>query len=179
MKIIIDDDWLSNELKQLINTDILLNDNFPFYFYSSSIKDGKSDAFLSHVILRRPEERDWKDQWNSSYKETLIFIFSEFCKKHKIVNPDMLRCSVNFTYPNGHTKMETHEDHPYPHKQLIVYLNNPLDKKSCTVLMDKKEKKITNKIEPKQWRGVCFDSVPHYQFYPTKGHRIIIIYTFK
>jgi hypothetical protein len=60
-----------------------------------------------------------------------------------------------------------------------VYLNNPQDKDSKTIILNKKEDTVLKEIKPKQFRGVMFDSLPHYHIMPKKGERIVFVITFK
>ena len=64
--------------------------------------------------------------------------------------------------------------HEFEHKQLLVYLND-CDKTLCTVIEDE-GKKI--KIEPVKFKGACFESKPHYHFFPKQGIRVVLVITF-
>ena len=90
----------------------------------------------------------------------------------------MLRCNINLCFKTRNKTCLPQYDHNYPHKQLIIYLNDQIDKTSNTILLDE-NKKILHKITPKQYKGVCFDSCPHYFYFPKKDIRVALVYTFR
>ena len=63
-------------------------------------------------------------------------------------------------------------------KQLIIYLNQPQDTNSKTVVLDEDKETILKEIVPEQFKGVCFETKPHYLYYPRYGYRVICVYTF-
>ena len=77
---------------------------------------------------------------------------------------------------NGYEKSGTHIDHEYPHKQIIIYLNDA-DKKSKTCIVDEKDKVIKS-ISPEKYKGICFDAQRHFNYNPTTKHRLILVATF-
>ena len=100
-----------------------------------------------------------------------------FCQKHNIPINEIFRIAVNLTYNTGNVDSLTHVDHRFDHKQLIIYLNDPTDKGSNTVIVDDNNKTV-KEVSPKKYKGFCFDSSPHYLKYPKAGERIIAIFTF-
>lgn len=171
--------FLSIDSKKFLN-ETVMGDNFPYFFQTGSTIDDNYEM-LSHTILRRPEERNINEKFNSSFSDNFIKIFSEFIEKNnlkqKYPNIELLRMSVNLTFNNGTKHCPIHIDHNYPHFQLIVYLNDA-DNKSKTVILNEKNK-VIKKIIPKKFKGILFDNKKHYHFYPTKGIRSIIVYTFR
>jgi hypothetical protein len=165
-------DFLSNNSKSNIDS-IITNLNFPYYMSSSHNKNLEY-PYLSHIILKRPEERE-NENFNSPYANLFLNILNEFENKNKIKVNQLLRIAINLTFNFGKEKSFTHEDHEFKHRQLIVYLND-CDKDSKTVILNKN--KIIKKITPEKFKGVLFDSYPHYMIYPKKGYRIIAVYTF-
>jgi len=180
MFLIEDKNFLTKEQKDHID-DVVLGDNFPWFFHKISVHPNEysvpknNNSFLSHIVLRRPEERPEDEYFNSSESRFCVDVLNTFCKKNNIKYKEILRISYNLTFNNGSSKCDLHEDHTYPHKQLIVYLNN-CDKKLYTVIKNK-NKEI--KIEPNKFKGVCFESKPHYIFFPKKKERVVLIITFK
>lgn len=166
-----DDNFLSDLSKRYIRQ-CFLNVGFPYYYGDELIiNSGEHIPFLAHVIKKRDD-----DLINSDCYQDCVNMVTEFTVKHKIECTEILRMAVNFTYPNGFEKCPVHQDHPFPHKQLIIYLNNPKDKSAKTVILDKKER---YEIEPAQFRGICFENKPHFQYFPKEGERIILITTFR
>lgn len=172
------------EFKNIIsnkNISILLKEindqKFPFYLVQYKKLQPRS-PFLYHVVLKRPEHKKPHDtMWNSAYGDLFLQIFKDFCKKAKIYNTEIYRACLNLTFWTGEKQCGIHQDHNYPHRQLIIYLNNA-DPKSKTIIVNDKNK-IIKEIIPKKNKGVMFDNVPHYHIYPTFGYRLALIYTFK
>lgn len=159
---------------------VILTDMFPFYLKKeATFKD--SQQTMSHILLKRKEnplEKSMdKNRINSPHYDSMLNLALSFFKKFNIDVFEILRMSVNLTFNNGHKKCPIHVDHPYPHKQLIIYLNDA-DPSSKTVILNKKGK-ILKIITPKKYKGICFESLPHYLIYPKKGLRIILIVTFR
>ncbi len=154
----------------------ILNNNFP-YKYRTQCVPGDGNSFLVHNVLDRPEHRANAQSKQTPYLEDVCQILISFCRKNNIKLKEILRAAINFTYNNGKDKSPAHVDHDYPHKQLIVYLND-CDKKAHTVILDNNNK-ILKKIRPKKYKGVCFEALPHYAIFPKKGHRVIGVFTFR
>ena len=177
MKIIVDENFLSEKNKKFIEETVLSN-NFPFYLNNKTTRFD-DNKFFSHVIIKRPEERKENESlFNSPYANEFIDIFKSFIVKNKINTEEILRGSVNLTFRTFENKCSVHEDHAYPHKQLLIYLNNCKDKEAKTVLLNNVGK-IIHKITPEQYKGVCFDSCPHYMIFPKRDIRAVMIFTFR
>ena len=58
------------------------------------------------------------------------------------------------------------------HKQILIYLN---DSDGDTVFLNINKK--PKKINPKAFKIIVVDDKQHYQFFPTKGIRKVLIYT--
>ena len=172
MKVIENKNFLSKDSKNFINN-VILNSEFPLY-YSLSHYNTKY-YYLSHVVLKRPEQRN-HNQFNSEFYPQFIKILDEFRMKENIKIKELCRIAVNLTFNIGVKDSPKHVDHNFDHKQLIVYLND-CDKNSHTVLL--KNNKIYKKIIPEKYKGAYFGKCVHYQTYPKSGSRVAIIYTFK
>ena len=190
-----------NKLKQFKKD--ISDINFPFYLLptavnKASIKDKKgtwhtdkkllkssnkketyNDCVFEHCILVRKEDRKDNNPTgiNSSWSDFFIGIFQDFCEKEKIKKTELYRISVNLTYDNGYKQCKQHQDHPYDHRQLLIYLNDA-DPQSTTVILNDKNK-IIKKVIPQENTAVFFDNKPHYHVYPKKGYRMVVVYTFK
>lgn len=167
------ENFLSNKDKKFIDN-VILSNNFP-YKYRTQCVPGDGNSFMVHNALERPKKGE---RIQSNYFEQLGQILISFCRKNNIELNEILRTAVNLTFNNGSKQSPDHVDHDYPHKQLIVYFNDCKDKNSYTVILDK-NKKILKKVKPKQYKGVCFEALPHYAVFPKKGERIIGVYTFR
>lgn len=172
MKVIENKNFLSKDSKNFINNRIL-NSDFPLYYSKSH--HNSNDYCLSHVILKRPEERN-HNQFNSDFYPGFIKILNEFSIKENIEIKELCRIAVNLTFNIGVKNSPKHRDHDFDYKQIIVYLND-CDKNSHTVLL--KNNKIYKKIIPEKYKGVYFGNCIHYQTYPKSGSRVAAIFTFK
>jgi len=175
MKIIVDDNFMDKDNVAFVE-DIVLGYGFPFFHKTKILHDSKDyNGFFEHIILHVGG-----DKWNSQYHPFFESILHSFTEKHKIEYELIFRASVNLTYNNGvHEKCPVHVDHTFPHKQLLVYLNDVQDKESKTIILNKKKDTILKEIKPKQFRGVMFDALPHYHLMPKKGERMVFVITFK
>ena len=171
MKIIKDKDFLTDKHKHFIS-EFLLKSDFAYFIQPRSTFDDNY-IMMEHICLRRYDKH-----WNTANVEMYEGILNTFCQKHKIRCKKILRCSVNLTFNVGVEKSLVHRDHKDSHKQLLIYCNNPMDKESCTVILDKKRNPI-EKIKPIQYSAVSFGENHHYHYYPKKGHRVVLVYTFK
>ena len=171
-----DNNFLSNRSKEFIDHRLLGSD-FPMYYtnYAVNMADGAEN--FTHVVLRRKEERVRNEAVHPFY-QNFIKILDEFCNKNKISYREVLRICVNFNFPSGAKKSATHVDHEVNHNQLLVYLNNPMDKKSSTVLLDDNNKKV-KEIFPEKYKGVFFPKMPHYVNFPEKGGRFVLVFTMR
>ena len=167
--------FLSEESKDFINK-IVLGDNFPFHNQFTNC--APNEFFLSHTVLERTERRDPEKQWNSFYYKHFVKMCDEFFKQNEININKYFRMCVNFTFNNGLKRHVTHEDHNFPHKQLIIVLNDPSDSNAATVILAPDKKMELKRVKPLQYKGICFDSHPHYQIMPRFGYRIALIVTF-
>jgi hypothetical protein len=170
-----DENFLKDNHKEFINN-VILTDKFPFYWNSSAVKDDDL-GFLVHNILIRPESRIKGDNGiNSSAYDIFCEMLNCFTKKHNINFNEVLRISVNLTMNVGLEKSKIHKDHNFPHKQLLIYLND-FEGGSTVILNDDKTVfKITN---PKKFLGVCFGQRDHYANLPKKGRRLVAVFTFR
>jgi hypothetical protein len=167
--------FLTLENKEFINK-VVLSDIFPFYL--SKVDNSVKDEMLTHVVLRRPEERQNENEgFNSDYAQATINILENALKKAKLKPyKKLLRICYNFTFNNSSEKCPIHNDHQYNHKQFLMYLNNPIDKEATTVIL--KDKKIYKNTCPEQYKAVIFDNLEHYFYYPKEGSRIVLVITF-
>lgn len=174
------DNFMTEGQKHFINTK-MLDGNFPFYLMPWSVSKPNKDnnPYLTHIILNRPEERPEGEMFNSEYHKIMFSILESFCFKNDIKINELLRSTINLTFKVSDDKCIIHRDHDYDHKQLLVYLNDPIDTESKTVILDDDEKTILKEIKPKQFTGVCFENKPHYHYYPKQGYRIVAVYTFR
>ena len=115
---------------------------------------------------------------NDDYFNFFTSCFMMFCSKHDIKVNEILRSAVNCCYNNGYVGTDIHSDHEFEHKQFLLYLNDPEDKETPTIVYNKEETEILKKIYPKKYKGAWFDGLPHTFNYPKKGLRWVAVFTF-
>ena len=171
-----DKDFLSKDQKKTI--DYLVEDQqIPFYLsHVAAEKNDKCVNFRHQVIARADKDAQLPGIENSELVDFTRGLLSTFCTKHKIKYKLIYRASINVTMPNNVVyKVGKHKDHLFPHKQLLIYLNNSYD--GDTVILDYKDKKYKI-VSPKIYKGIMFSSTNHYHYLPTQGTRVVMIITF-
>jgi hypothetical protein len=169
MNLLIEDkNFLSSIEKHYINTEIINNDSFPFYWNENQVNNDNL-PFLFHLIKSRNN-----DLINSNTFYFFEQILNNFCKKYNIKYNKILRACINLTFLNKKNIGTIHKDHEFPHKQLIIYLNNS---DGNTYLYDE-NKKLVKKIIYKQYKIICFDNCFHAAGFPKSKRRLICVITF-
>lgn len=159
--------------------------NFSWYWNSESVpKDPKNNSlehisipFLSHGIIVRPKddsEYSIFPKINSQYSDIFNVILDQIFDCNQIDFNCVLRINVNLTIPLvGVEKTRSHVDHNFPHKNLLIYLNNS---DGDTILCDDEEK-VLDTSSPIEDKVILFEG-KHYHYLPSKGRRIVIVCTF-
>tara|TARA_B110000285_G_C14729660_1_gene425846 strand:+ start:48 stop:572 length:525 start_codon:yes stop_codon:yes gene_type:complete len=173
---IVDKNFLSDKSIDFIENYIMTN-NFPFYMQYEAVS-GDNIKNMCHVVLPRVEERAEMYVKHPHHK-SFVNILDDFCIKNLINYDEIYRIAINLTYHNGISdKSPTHCDHKFEHNQLLVYLNDPLDKKASTVLLNDNDE-VYNEIYPEKYKGLFFSKMSHYLKFPKIGERYILVITFR
>jgi hypothetical protein len=143
---------------------------------------------MGHTLIFRPEDRVNNQIYNSVHAEVFEDMLITFCNKNQVEYNETLRGSINLTFNNGQGECFPHIDEVGYYKLLLIYLNDPADKESHTVILgmdtplgvpdDGKQQQL-KRIVPEKYKGVCFENQPHYQVYPRFGERIVGVFTFR
>jgi|TARA_R110000803_G_scaffold45045_1_gene95109 hypothetical protein len=166
--------FITNEDQSLISKEVF-NNYFPWFTQTTSwTRQGNeiNDSLLTHILLRRPEERNKNEYYCSPIFESIEKIIHRYTN-HK----EIFRMCFNFTYDNGHEKTGIHKDHKYDYKQFILYLTDNF-KKGETVILNKNKRTI-KKIKPIKNKYVMFGANYHYNYFPKKGTRVVLIATYR
>ena len=161
---------------------VVLNKDFPYFinYYDNREKidlSSTNNIFLSHTVQIRLEDCNLKEAINSPYYDATLDILNSFCKSINQKVNFFTRINYNLTFNNGKIKSHIHKDHDgFDHKQIIIYLND-CDKEATTCIVDNKNK-LLKEITPEKYKGICFNSLKHYQKFPKIGHRVILVATF-
>lgn len=163
-----DKNFLSTIEKDYINKEIINNKSFPFYWNEHQVSEDNF-PFLSHVLKARNS-----DFINSNVFSFFKTILDNFCIKNNIKYNKILRACINLTFLNKKNIGTIHKDHEFPHKQLIIYLN---DSDGNTYLYND-NKELVKEIIYEQYKIVCFDNCFHSAGFPKSKRRLICIITF-
>jgi len=139
MAIQVIDDFLDKEVFNNIKN-ILLGDNFPWYYNDFMTRDPDNKFYFTHTFYREPGVvSDWFNMW-------LPVIRKLECKS-------IIRIKANnYCWIHKAEQNEFHSDYPFKHKGCLLYINN---NNGPTYFKNKK-------VEAKANRVVLFDpSVPH------------------
>lgn len=162
-----DNNFLTLEQKQTIENLFFGNLTVPYYLSLAAVKPNDGGFHFIHQIKHR-ETGEW-----SGLKNLAIDILNSFCKKNNITYNNIFRCAVNITFNNGSVyKCPIHFDHKFNHNQLLIYLNDAV---GDTVILDDDKNVI---ISPEKFKGIYFDNKQHYHYFPIKGIRVVMVFTF-
>jgi hypothetical protein len=173
MKILEDNNFLSDWQKE--ECDKMLGGEFPFYWQDYQVP-GDGHPALVHCLLSRTTHGHIieHDKINSPNFNFCKGILDSFCEKNNIKYKYIYRACINLTLPLPQKHGTLHEDHDFPHKQFILYLN---ESNGNTLIFNSK-RKISKKIKIEKHKGVVFDKCLHAQEYPKKGRRVVLVMTF-
>ena len=103
----------------------------------------------------------------SQYAGAAINVFEHICALNNIGSHIILRACINVLVPGGTLPTHPHIDHPYEHKNVLVYLN---DVDGDTVVGDERS-------TPREDKVILFEG-EHYAELPSSELRTIIVFTF-
>jgi len=149
------------------------NKNFAWY-YSESIVEGQPDTGgFSHIVIK-------DDIANSPYVNEFIKVFNLLEEGTGIQVQGVIRFRIRMTLADGTGPRNNyiHTDHTFPHKVLLIYIN---DTDGDTVLYDKMlGENISNikeiyRFVPKIGDAIIFDGLRYHSgAVPSKGKRLVI-----
>lgn len=187
MFLIEDDCGISKNVQEIIDNNLLSNE-FPWYWQDSSTS--YKYPFFSHILIPRHDGKTEEVKINSPLFAFFDDIRKSFCDIHNIPFARYLRASLNLSFYFSSQHSEPHVDHPFPHKTIIMYLNDFTN--GSTVIFDKQfdgatptitdnAPVILKKIQGKKGKITCFDgSYYHATEWPAEGQRrVICVITFE
>lgn len=175
--LIIDHNFLTEEHKVFIDN-YILDTNFPWYFLNGAVAEDDKNWFFFHTILTRPEGHSiYENRVNADHSDMFVDMLETFCENNNLECNKIFRISVNLVFPNGNLESLIHVDHNFPHKQLILYLND--SPTSMTNVYNENQTEIIHKITAEKFKGASFNALPHSVTLPTEGRRVVIVYTFE
>ena len=128
---------------------------------------GTNSIWFSHILIERPTEFMPVPLAKSEYSNAAVEIFKHICSLNGIDSYLILRANVNLLIPGETRPTHPHIDHPFKHKNILVYLE---DADGDTVVGDKRS-------TPRQDKVILFEG-EHYAEHPTTGTRTVIVFTY-
>ena len=125
MNQIIEVDNFINENQVKYIDDIILGDNFPWYYASSSTS--KTFPFFFHNLICRYDSKTEKPQINSDYFAFFNEIFNKFTDDNSLKVNNILRAAINLTTHYSLEFGDPHVDHSCENGYIIMYLNDDYD----------------------------------------------------
>ena len=138
-------------------------------------RDQYSDlSFYSHAFLHGPSDRHGLiPKANSEYLPNIEIVINQIFELNKINAHCIYRINANAVHPvEGNVLTVPHNDHEFPHKNLLIYLTNV---GGDTIVFDDLGKK--HHFTPKEDDIVTFKGL-HCMVPPKKGRRVVIVVTY-
>lgn len=163
--IIEDKDIFTDEEKNFVNN-IILGKEFN-WFYEKQQTTEDSNPFFGHTLITR----DGKNV--SSHTGFFLHILDKFIKKHSIECKTIYRACINLSFPSRGSPA-IHTDFDFPHKQILIYLN---EADGNTNIYDNSNN-LLKKVSPEAFKTLFFESTPHSGEQPTHGIRVVCVICF-
>ena len=129
---------MSKKDLDFIKNEIVCSDKFPWYYLAKPVS--YTYPCFSHVMIPRYDyETNQGKMINSGYYNFFESVFLKFCKSKKIKVNRILRAGLNLQGYFEPIHGDAHVDHPFKHRNCIMYLNQVT--KGSTYLFKEKFKK--------------------------------------
>ena len=126
--------------------------------------------FLSHAVLRRTGDKSGTPEVGSPIFHQARQVFDEILDHNGIGPRHFYRMNVNMTMPTPKRMSPTHTDHPYPHSNLLVYLNGFTGGRTWVEGVEGPQ--------PIEDMVVTFGGVPHRAAPPIEDRRVVLVATY-
>jgi len=154
----------------------VLSHSFPWFYYSKSTPydlDGSEYSNISlhsHTFLLRPEDTlDKIPKPNSNNLDIASKVFLEIFKYNNIPINYFLRINANYTQSYERVLNSVpHVDHPYEHKNALIYLTNS---GGSTIVNQEMH-------DPSEDDVIIFGGETHYHQTAQKDRRVVLVATF-
>tara|TARA_B100000902_G_scaffold383175_1_gene421722 strand:- start:463 stop:954 length:492 start_codon:yes stop_codon:yes gene_type:complete len=145
---------------------LVLGEFFPWYRTQNKLD---SFYFHSHTFLQRPEVFGFPVK-ECQHLELFQVVFTQICQHNEDIGFNyLLRMNANSieAHPSHPKISEVHEDHPFPHKNVIIYLT---DAGGATIAGDD----YSDPVED----TACLFEGPHCHVMPEEGRRVVLVVTY-
>ena len=157
---------------------LVTHENFPWYFIKKSVSlhpdydvtKHTEISFFAHGLLIRPHHSTGHRYPvpDSEYLEYFERMLMEIFERNNIQAGCIFRMNLNLVTPNNGLQLTIpHEDHIYPHKNILVYFTNAGGETYC-------EGEVH---DPKEDDVIIFEG-EHYYKLPEKDARIVFVATY-
>ena len=162
---------LTEQELSIIENDVLSH-NYPWFLFPNDTEGGDRFPFMCHTLMTRdPSETPVQGVVNSGSFEFFNTIFRRLTSKSNV----LLRAALNLTFHHSSQVGTIHDDHLFPHNNLIVYLSKS---NAGTRLYDEDENEI-DRIPGNYNTAVKFLSTKHAQEIPAAGEvRLVLVFTY-
>ena len=161
----------------------VLSDEFPWYFPVNTWSHVEAHY---HLLL----SRNFKDpKIVSEYFYPFYEIFSKFCNENSIEVKAVYSAAIHQTLPSDKVAQNFHVDFDFPHKLVIMYLNDEFEAGRTLVTdfiktddLPVVTSDILDHVPIKAEKGkiICFDGLRyHAGEYPVDGRRLVCIFAFR
>jgi len=159
---------------------IIYNKYFPWYFGSTANNEYQNKMFFHALMLRENNDENTnipvRGKVNSEYYLFFEDVFLKICESKKIPVNVILRANINNTYHMPDKHCPIHQDHPFPHKIFLWYLNEFTG--APTYLFDD-EDNLIKELQVGKNKVNIFDGQKHAHGYCAPGEfRMALIFTF-
>lgn len=155
----------------------VLGYHFPWSWTADSVQDENDKPHenpipvFTHTILKRPlDPPDYNlyPKQTSNYINIANLLLQQVFLYNKINVECVFRIGVNLTTPVLRAKKTlVHVDHDFPHKNLLIYLNDSDGDTVCG----------QDRFSPKEDAIIVFEG-EHYHYLPSRSRRVVLICTF-
>lgn len=157
---------------------IIFSDEFPWCVSSNTYGNHKKDYFI-HVVLKRPEYDPEYESYPqlvvSNYLNLVHKILYQIFKHNNLEVNFILRIGINLNINyGGGLACDPHVDHNFPHKNLLIYLNQS----SGPTVVINSGNKTEEYFHPQEDVIIAFEG-EHYHYQPNVGEkRVVLVATY-
>jgi hypothetical protein len=155
--------------------DQVLSSDFPWFFMKTTLQKNnteyKDSSYFCHAVVKPPGNPNLYSTISSPYYSDLCnVVLQEIKELNQIKINSVIRVCFNMTLPIGNITSPPHYDHDFPHKNLLIYLNNS---DGDTVVCEQKEERYS----PIEDDIILFEGLHHHE-YPKINNRVVMVVTF-